>query len=136
MSSDHLLLRVTEKPTQYMGEPRVRISGGGFGGMYAALQFKHTLARGGEQYRQPNPQVVTSCDTRGTLPFVTLRSPDAGPRFDHEFLQPSRLGSLCAYDEIATVMPAITLDVMIPFLDRSLPCKTIPTDGIGQLPHA
>ena len=45
-----------------MGKPRVLILGGGFGGMYAALQFEHMLARGGEQYRQPNPQVVTSRD--------------------------------------------------------------------------
>lgn len=67
MNSDHLLLRVKliEKPTQSMGKPRVLILGGGFGGMYAALQFEHMLARGGEQYRQPNPQVVMS---RKTIP--------------------------------------------------------------------
>ena len=56
MSSDHLLLRVK------LRKPRVLILGGGFGGMYAALQFEHMLARGGEQYRQPNPQVVMSRD--------------------------------------------------------------------------
>jgi NADH dehydrogenase FAD-containing subunit len=82
-----------------MGKPQMLILGGGFGGMYATLQFEHMLARGGEQYRQPNPQVVTSRDilprrhriyrpresasrpvawARGTLPFVTLRSPVRG----------------------------------------------------------
>ena len=107
-----------------MGKPRVLILGGGFGGMYAALQFEHMLARGGEQYRQPNPQVVTSRDIlprrhrihrpgeyvsrpvawgRGTLPFATPRSPGAGHRVNHELLPPPCPGRPRPQDEIVSV---------------------------------
>ena len=129
----------------------VVILGGGFGGIYAALEFERALARDADVdvtlvnrdnffLFTPMLHEVAASDlditnivnpirkllrrvtffhgdiesidlankrdsvypwSERTLPLAALRSSGAGPRFDHELLQPPRPGRPRAHDEIA-----------------------------------